>query len=105
MDVVVTRTRENFKHANATLGSPGSVPECHSMPPALSLKQRLAALSIAPSSPSSPDVMVPGSPRRRKFSLHWSKRGGAGGDEASAELDRVQDVLGKMIFQAGVDFE
>ncbi|EEB93500.1 hypothetical protein MPER_07830, partial [Moniliophthora perniciosa FA553] len=54
------------------------------MPPnGLSLKQRLTALSIAPSAPSSPHNY----------------------DHSPQELEMVQEVMSKLIFQAGVDFE
>lgn len=69
------------------------------MPP--NLKQRLAALSLAPSSPSKPL----GAASLKKPFQHW-KRGfqdsPAGDPDAR---DRVQDIMGKVIFQAGVDYE
>ncbi|KIJ64597.1 hypothetical protein HYDPIDRAFT_28531 [Hydnomerulius pinastri MD-312] len=70
------------------------------MPP--NLKQRLAALSLAPSSPTSP-LGTPG--LRKTFHPPW-KRGSqdATGNEPDAR-DRVQEVMGKVIFQAGVDYE
>ncbi|KAF9240270.1 divergent CRAL/TRIO domain-containing protein [Melanogaster broomeanus] len=70
------------------------------MPP--NLKQRLAALSLAPSSPSLPlGTLSP----RRTFHPPW-KRGSqdATGYEPDAR-DRVQEVMGRFIFQAGVDYE
>lgn len=87
---------------------------CQSMPPStLNLKQRLAALSLAPSSPTSPygpdtPRSPPPTPRRRTlFNPPWSKRQNdttmAGGEPGESEL--VQEVMTKMIFQAGVDFE
>ncbi|KAH9480705.1 Rho GTPase-activating protein 8 [Psilocybe cubensis] len=101
------------------------------MPPAsFNLKQRLAALSLAPSSPSSPGfnqskngdafdyLRSPTSPNtKRKMFINnvtpnWMKKSQGGtptyregyshGDE---EKRMVQEVLAKMIFQAGVDFE
>lgn len=76
------------------------------MPP--SLKQRLAALSLAQSSPTSPLGFDsnPHSPisRRKVFNPPWKRTPGATGDEPGAR-DKVQEVMGKVIFQAGVDFE
>ena len=77
-----------------------------SMPPnTLTLKQRLAALSLAPSSPTPPlgsdsHSLI----SRRKFNPPWKRAPGATGDEPGAR-DKVQEVMGKVIFQAGVDFE
>jgi Rho GTPase-activating protein 1 len=83
------------------------------MPPTpLNLKQRLTALSLAPSSPSTPlgtDNFPRStlSPKRKKFALNWGKRSATDPalDEEQQALDRVQDVMSKLIFQAGVDFE
>lgn len=77
------------------------------MPPnPLNLKQRLAALSIAPSSPTTPynGAETPKSPARRKFNAPWARRNShdQGGED---ERDKVQDVMNKLIYQAGVDFE
>jgi Rho GTPase-activating protein 1 len=84
------------------------------MPPNnLSLKQRLAALSLSPSSPSSPhspnlDNSIL-SPRRAKalFTPPWIKKNepGLSVRREYNELEVVQEVMGRMIFQAGVDFE
>lgn len=89
----------------STLTTPQRPPLYLTMPP--SLKQRLAALSIAPSSPSSPfGADIPKSPSRRKFNGPWAKRSA---DESTNDeqftRDRVQDVMSKVIFQAGVDYE
>lgn len=90
------------------------------MPPHnLSLKQRLAALSIAPSAPTSPNSFD--SPltsptglanKRNKFFVPpWGKRAGPdpgfqnGYHQQENGRDILQEVMGKMIFQAGVDFE
>jgi Rho GTPase-activating protein 1 len=84
------------------------------MPPnPLSLKQRLAALSNPPSSPTSPHGQE--SPRlplgtRRKpfFNAPWAKRQQYDNiveNGTYGESERVQEVMAKMIFQAGVDFE
>ena len=78
------------------------------MPPNISLKQRLAALSIAPSSPTSPygSDAPPKSPSRRKFNAPWARRNANENLEVdSGARDRVQDVMNKLIFQAGVDYE
>ncbi|KAG1732412.1 uncharacterized protein EDB91DRAFT_1151795 [Suillus paluster] len=75
------------------------------MPP--NLKQRLAALSLAPSSPTPPLGSSSGhSPlsRRKIFNPPWKRNLNATGDEPDAR-DKVQEVMGKVIFQAGVDFE
>lgn len=80
------------------------------MPPSsLSLKQRLAALSLASSAPSSPISATSPvkSPRKFSFAPPWTRRqpeqSFAG--QAVQSRDVVQDVMGKMLFQAGVDFE
>ncbi|KZP23326.1 CDC42 rho GTPase-activating protein [Athelia psychrophila] len=78
------------------------------MAPNISLKQRLAALSIAPSSPTAPhgSNATPKSPSRRKFNAPWARRNTneqVEGDPGAR--DRVQDVMSKLIFQAGVDYE
>jgi Rho GTPase-activating protein 1 len=80
------------------------------MPPtSLSLKQRLAALSLAPSAPSSPisaDSPIK-SPRRFGFATPWSKRQPENSfvGERFDGRDLVQEVMARMLFQAGVDFE
>ncbi|KAJ3891785.1 Rho GTPase activation protein [Lentinula edodes] len=101
----------------------------------LTLKQRLAALSIAPSAPSAPhgsqpppytdfDTTVPispsspglRSPRRKGFTINgfttpWTKRSLGTNDinhTANAEIqgrELVQQTMAKLIFQAGVDYE
>ncbi|KAJ3913841.1 Rho GTPase activation protein [Lentinula edodes] len=101
----------------------------------LTLKQRLAALSIAPSAPSAPhgsqpppytdfDTTVPispsspglRSPRRKGFTINgftppWTKRSLGSNDinhTANAEIqgrELVQQTMAKLIFQAGVDYE
>lgn len=72
-----------------------------------SLKQRLAALSIASSSPSSSfGADIPKSPSRRKFNTLWTKRNAnESTEEEQATRDRTQEVMSKVIFQAGVDYE
>lgn len=70
------------------------------MPP--NLKQRLTALSLAPSSPTSPL----GTANLKKPLQHPWKRGFH--DPAAGEpdaRDRVQEIMAKVIFQAGVDYE
>jgi Rho GTPase-activating protein 1 len=77
----------------------------------LTLKQRLAALTQSPSSPQSPlDPSTPGpSPTsKRRFNAPWTKRtpaqNGRHDDEVIAE-DRMQLIITRMIYQAGVDYE
>lgn len=76
-------------------------------PNSLSLKQRLATLSMSASSPTSPHGMdAPRSPSKRKFNAPWARRNtheSVEGDQGDS--DRVQEVMSKMIFQAGVDYE
>ncbi|KAH0831853.1 Rho GTPase activation protein, partial [Lanmaoa asiatica] len=70
------------------------------MPP--NLKQRLAALSLAPSAPTSP---LSAANLRKSFQHPWKR---AFHDQTASELDardRVQEIMGKVIFQAGVDYE
>ncbi|KAF8973769.1 hypothetical protein BDZ97DRAFT_1900560 [Flammula alnicola] len=87
-------------------------------PPSFNLKQRLAALSLAQSAPSSPHKSHPWSPNTKRKTFFnppsWMKRPQeensswngesqyAYGDE---EKRMVQEVLARMVFQAGVDFE
>ncbi|ESK82597.1 rho gtpase-activating protein 8 [Moniliophthora roreri MCA 2997] len=76
-------------------------------PNGLSLKQRLTALSIAPSAPSSPHNydQSPASPRRKSFfASPWSSSR-RHADSEQQESEMVQEVMAKLIFQAGVDFE
>lgn len=78
------------------------------MPSQLSLKQRLAALSSSPSAPNSPvsaDSPLKTQFKRSKtfFTPPWSKRSNDLAFQNGA--DNLQDVMAKMIFQAGVDFE
>ncbi|KAJ7133435.1 hypothetical protein C8R44DRAFT_611721 [Mycena epipterygia] len=67
------------------------------------LKQRLAALSLAQSSPAS----GPPSPSsfRRKFTAPWGRRQSSDDYVAQDGRDNVEEVMARMIFQAGVDFE
>ena len=65
----------------------------------LTLKQRLTALTQPPSSSSSPRS----SPIRRKFSVPWVKRTVA--PCGNQNEDRLQLIISKMIYQAGVDYE
>lgn len=82
--------------------------------PGPSLKQRLAALASAPTSTSragpsaAGDTEVTRSQHGRKrsfFTPPWMKRGAVSNDgplsPASEERDRIQDVMGRMIYQAG----
>jgi hypothetical protein len=82
-----------------------------SMPPKLNvnLKQRLAALSQATTSPSAPrshsfDSQISAETLKRKFNT-WVKRDQALDSDVHQDDDAVQGVLSKMIFQAGVDYE
>ncbi|TFK52404.1 CDC42 rho GTPase-activating protein [Heliocybe sulcata] len=78
-------------------------------PPGLSLKQRLTALSLAPSSPSSPNdaPMSPKSPKRRGLlNAPWTRRFNTTSIRPEqTNHDRLQEVITRMIFQAGVDYE
>ncbi|KAF7297625.1 Rho GTPase-activating protein 8 [Mycena kentingensis (nom. inval.)] len=78
------------------------------MPPILktgsTLKQRLAALSNAQSAPSSPGPLSP-SALKRKFTLPWGKRPAEASAHPASENDKLDEVISRMIFQAGVDFE
>ncbi|KAJ7273775.1 hypothetical protein C8J57DRAFT_1127983 [Mycena rebaudengoi] len=67
------------------------------------LKQRLAALSLAQSSPAN----GPPSPSsfRRKFTVPWARRQSTDDSVVPDTRDNVQEVMSRMIFQAGVDFE
>ena len=81
----------------------------------LTLKQRLAALATATSSPTAPYDAPPKSPgadrRRAFFNPTWIKRPSGdgslfvGGSSSDPANDKLQEVMGRMIYQAGVDFE
>lgn len=77
-------------------------------PKVLTLKQRLVALTQAPSSPPSPVDPSPKSPTtKRKFIPPWVKRPNPQNghhDEFIGE-DRLQLLISKLIYQAGVDYE
>ena len=87
------------------------------MPPTtLKLKQRLAALSLTQSSlsnahespRSSADTWSPASAKRKFFNNPpWMKTPTSPTNHAAEFTDPevVQEVLSKMMFQAGVDFE
>lgn len=80
------------------------------MPPkTLTLKQRLAALTQSPTSPT-PQYGAEPSPRspssKRRFNAPWSRRGSIpDGYDIQSEEDKLQEVMGRMIYQAGVDYE
>jgi len=81
------------------------------MPNPLSLRQRLAALAVAPSSPTAPhgfDVppRSPVSKIRTLFNPTWIKRSNPDryGDQREAQ-DTLQEVMSRVIYQAGVDYE
>ncbi|KAG5637436.1 hypothetical protein H0H81_004595 [Sphagnurus paluster] len=76
------------------------------MPP-LNLKQRLAALSVSPSSPTSSHGQEPRSPifAKRKFNPPWVKRPQHENNYSEGDSGMVEEAMAKMIFQAGVDFE
>ncbi|KAJ7785705.1 hypothetical protein B0H16DRAFT_1400353 [Mycena metata] len=80
------------------------------MPPPLktgtTLKQRLAALSLAQSSPAS-GPSSPSSPSsfRRKFTVPWARKQSSDDCVPQNGQDNVEEVMSRMIFQAGVDFE
>jgi len=79
-------------------------------PTNLTLKQRLAALATATSSPTAPYDAPPKSPgadrRRAFFNSTWIKRPGGDGSLLSDPTnDKLEEVMGRMIHQVGVDFE
>ena len=66
------------------------------------LKQRLAALSLAPSSPTSPLSAA----NLKKPLQHPWKRGLQDPNAAEPDArDRIHEIMAKVIFQAGVDYE
>ncbi|KAJ7621909.1 Rho GTPase activation protein [Mycena polygramma] len=73
------------------------------MAPGVTLKQRLAALSLSQSSPS-PGPLLPSS-FRRKFTAPWARKQSSDDYVGQDGRDNVEDVMSRMIFQAGVDFE
>lgn len=80
------------------------------MPNPLTLKQRLAALAVSPSTPTAPygsePLKSPGAKRRGFLNPSWMKRPQTDGHtEEQHAQDRMQQVMSRMIYQAGVDFE
>ncbi|EIM81513.1 RhoGAP-domain-containing protein [Stereum hirsutum FP-91666 SS1] len=79
------------------------------MPPkTLTLKQRLAALTQSPTSPApqyGPEPSTPRSPGKRRFSAPWRRGSIQDGYGMQSEEDKLQEVMGRMIYQAGVDYE
>ena len=75
----------------------------------LTLKQRLSALTQSPSSPQSPLDPSPRSPtQKRRFNAPWVRRPPAQNGIHRPEFigeDRLQFIITKMIYQAGVDYE
>ncbi|KAF8576884.1 RhoGAP-domain-containing protein [Ramaria rubella] len=75
----------------------------------VSLKQRLSALSLSPSSPSSPTSPNTVKHKRRNvFPSSWKRHGDTnsnGTEHGPYERERLQEVMSRLIFQAGVDFE
>lgn len=78
----------------------------------ISLKQRLAALAAGPSAASPPhghdrSQRPTGARRRSIINVPWARRHGHSESLTGTEFqrDRLQEVMGKMIYQAGVDFE
>jgi Rho GTPase-activating protein 1 len=75
----------------------------------LTLKQRLAALTQSPSSPQSPlDPSTPSPTPKRRFNAPWTRRTPAQNDRHDDEViaqDRLQLIITRMIYQAGVDYE
>ena len=75
----------------------------------LTLKQRLAALTQSASSPQSPLDLSPRSPTlKRRFNPPWGRRPPAQNGHHHNEFigeDRLQFIITKMIYQAGVDYE
>ncbi|KAJ7820219.1 hypothetical protein B0H14DRAFT_3111289 [Mycena olivaceomarginata] len=77
------------------------------------LKQRLAALSLPQpqTSSSSGPSSAPLSPFKRKFTAPWARKQSHNtaedysGNGRERERDNVEDVMARLIFQAGVDFE
>jgi hypothetical protein len=80
-------------------------------PRTLTLKQRLAALTQnqeSSSSPSSPIDTSPKSPSiKRRFTVPWVKRPPSQNSCRAefVEEERLQLIISKMIYQAGVDYE
>ncbi|KJA26142.1 hypothetical protein HYPSUDRAFT_133611 [Hypholoma sublateritium FD-334 SS-4] len=90
------------------------------VPASFNLKQRLTALSLAQSSPSDPShpppPITPNGKRKFFSTPNWIKKAQEEGGVFNRERDiepmyrdeekrLAQDVMSKMIFQAGVDFE
>lgn len=72
-----------------------------------SLKQKLSALSLSSSSPSTSPDPAKGK-RRSVFPSSWRRHGETNSNaapEIGHERERLQEVMSRLIFQAGVDFE
>ncbi|KAJ7490694.1 CDC42 rho GTPase-activating protein [Mycena latifolia] len=66
------------------------------------LKQKLASLSLAQSSASGPPSP---SSFKRKFTVPWARRQSSDDHVTQHGQDNVDEVMARMIFQAGVDFD
>ncbi|KAA1469611.1 Rho GTPase activation protein [Dentipellis sp. KUC8613] len=78
------------------------------MPPRqLSLKQRLTALTQSPLSPLASNQASPSSPvGKRRFNAPWKRPGPQDAPEQMEHGDdRLEGVISRMIYQAGVDYE
>ena len=80
------------------------------LPEPLNLNQRLAALTQSPvSSPTSsyaPDSPLRSPSSKRRFNPPWMKRAAPQDDyDMPYGEERLQQVINKMIYQAGVDYE
>lgn len=76
----------------------------------VSLKQRLSALAISPSAPSSPrrNDFGPGTPTPKRstfFKPPWVRRNSSTQTPEQWEVDKVASVMSRLIYQAGVDYE
>ncbi|KAJ7194233.1 hypothetical protein GGX14DRAFT_476661 [Mycena pura] len=68
-----------------------------------SLMQRLTTLSLAQSSPSTGPLSP--SNMKRKFTAPWAKRPSSDAYSTQDGRNNLDEVISRMIFQAGVDFE
>ena len=116
-----TRSRVSYHPSRSLVTTsffPPSTPSHHptalayNMPPnPLSLKQRLAALSANINSPRSSSFdMTPDSPMSAKRKSFFKQPFGKASTSDHAPTDyhgqeRVQEVMNRLIFQAGVDYE
>ena len=74
------------------------------MPPSFSLKQKLSNINFSPSALSA-SPSLSGSPRRNRFTFGRRDNHDVAVVDDPHENDRLDEIMRKIISQAGVDYE